>query len=57
MHFADVTGDGKADIITQEADGGVSMGVNVGNGFDNYHRITGTGWGDYLNTKNIHFVG
>ncbi|MGW0673596.1 hypothetical protein ACWD28_41940, partial [Streptomyces sp. NPDC002746] len=33
---ADVTGDGLADILTQEPDGGVTVGVNMGNGFTNY---------------------
>ncbi|MGW0673597.1 hypothetical protein ACWD28_41945, partial [Streptomyces sp. NPDC002746] len=47
MHFADVTGDGLADILTQEPDGGVTVGVNMGNGFTNYHRITGPNFKDY----------
>ncbi|MYS87992.1 FG-GAP-like repeat-containing protein [Embleya scabrispora] len=52
----DVTGDGRAEIITQESDGGVAMGVGDGNGFGDYHRITGTGWADYLNNGRMHFA-
>ncbi|MHC3533527.1 FG-GAP-like repeat-containing protein [Streptomyces sp. DT7] len=44
---ADVTGDGLADLLTQESDGGVTVGVNMGNGFTNYHRITGPNFEGY----------
>ncbi|WP_345681210.1 VCBS repeat-containing protein [Yinghuangia aomiensis] len=53
---SDITGDGRAEIVTQEPDGGIAMGVGDGNGFSNYHRITGNGFADYVNTGRIHFA-
>ncbi|WP_406502958.1 FG-GAP-like repeat-containing protein [Streptomyces sp. NBC_00212] len=40
VSFADVTGDGKADILGLQPDGSIVMGASNGNGFTNFHTIS-----------------
>ncbi|MGW1014775.1 hypothetical protein ACWD4X_32680, partial [Streptomyces termitum] len=40
LYFADVTGDGKADILGLQNDGTVVMGRGFGDGFTDYHEIS-----------------
>ncbi|MGW1012482.1 hypothetical protein ACWD4X_20910, partial [Streptomyces termitum] len=44
LYFADVTGDGKADILGLQNDGTIAMGQSNGNGFTNIHTIS-SGYG------------
>ncbi|MFE4858946.1 trypsin-like serine protease, partial [Streptomyces sp. NPDC056670] len=40
VSFADVTGDGKADLLRLQTDGTIVMGQGNGNGFTNFHTIS-----------------
>ncbi|WP_370113622.1 FG-GAP repeat domain-containing protein [Streptacidiphilus sp. MAP12-33] len=49
----DATGDGKSDLMIYEPDGTIQMGVGTGDGFTNYHEISG-GWGGF--DGRLHFA-
>ncbi|MCX5382030.1 VCBS repeat-containing protein [Streptomyces sp. NBC_00083] len=55
LKFADVTGDGKADILAVEDDGTITMGVGTGNGFKDFHTIA-SGFGGYLTGSRLKFA-
>ncbi|MGW7557666.1 FG-GAP-like repeat-containing protein [Streptomyces rimosus] len=56
LKYADMTGDGKADLLALEKDGSITLAESTGNGFTNYHTIA-KGFGTYLNDHRLQFAG
>ncbi|MFH9424631.1 FG-GAP-like repeat-containing protein [Streptomyces sp. NPDC017529] len=55
LKYADVTGDGKADLLALEKDGTITLAEGTGNGFTNYHTIS-KGFGEYVNDSRLQFA-
>ncbi|MCX5407731.1 VCBS repeat-containing protein [Streptomyces sp. NBC_00335] len=54
LKLADITGDGKADLIALENNGSLTLAVSNGDGFSNYHTIS-SGYGDYVTMDRLRF--
>ncbi|MFF3429994.1 FG-GAP-like repeat-containing protein [Streptomyces sp. NPDC002602] len=54
LKLADVTGDGKADLIALENNGSLTLAMSNGDGFSNYHTIS-SGYGDFVGNDRLRF--
>ncbi|MER5731821.1 VCBS repeat-containing protein [Streptomyces sp. NPDC002138] len=54
LKLADVTGDGKADLIALENNGSLTLATSNGDGFSNYHTIS-SGYGDFVSNDRLRF--